>query len=113
MDPRRPVSVAAALPVATLGAEARSGFLIRTYLHLYAAIVAFTLIEAFLFVTGLATLYLIDSVALLATLWAVWKLPSVPPTGETKKAGLRAVAERTRDLEIVQAMRQVLNTKKK
>jgi hypothetical protein len=28
------------------------GALVRTFLHLYAAIVAFTLIEAFLFVTG-------------------------------------------------------------
>ncbi|MGF6887362.1 MFS family permease [Nocardia sp. GAS34] len=44
-------------------------------------------------VTGLATLYLIDSVALLATLWAVWRLPAVPPTGETRRAGLRAVAD--------------------
>ena len=44
-------------------------------------------------VTGLATLYLIDSVLLLATLWAVWRLPAVPPTGETRRAGLRAVAD--------------------
>ncbi|WP_216895175.1 MFS transporter [Nocardia alni] len=44
-------------------------------------------------VTGLSTLYLIDSIALLATLWAVWRLPSVPPTGETRRAGLRAVAD--------------------
>jgi len=54
MDPGRQETVAAALPVATLGAEARSSFLVRTYLHLYAAIVVFTLIEAFLFMTGLA-----------------------------------------------------------
>jgi FtsH-binding integral membrane protein len=57
MDPRRRQDAAVAaepLPVAQLGAEARSGFLIKTYVHLYAAIVAFTLIEAFLFVTGLA-----------------------------------------------------------
>jgi hypothetical protein len=63
-DRRRPESVAAALPVATLGAEARSGFLVRTYLHLYAAIVAFTLIEAFLFVTGLARLIAIGMMSM-------------------------------------------------
>jgi len=65
-DPRRQESVAAAIPVATLGAEARSGFLVRTYLHLYAAIVAFTLIEAFLFVTGLAR---VIAIGMLGTSW--------------------------------------------
>jgi MFS family permease len=44
-------------------------------------------------VAGLATLYLIDSIALLATLWAVWRLPSVPPAGQARRAGLRAVAD--------------------
>ncbi|WP_232661879.1 MFS transporter [Pseudonocardia sp. TRM90224] len=46
-------------------------------------------------VIGLPTLYLIDAVALLATLWATWRLPSVPPernpTGR-RKAGVREVA---------------------
>lgn len=41
-------------PVAALGTEERSAFLVRTYVHLYGAIVAFTLLEAFLFATGLA-----------------------------------------------------------
>ncbi len=44
-------------------------------------------------VTGLSTLYLIDSVALLATLWAVWRLPAVPPTGAARRAGLGTVIE--------------------
>jgi len=66
--PRRQESVAVALPVATRGVEARSGFLVRTYLHLYAAIVAFTLIEAFLFVTGLARLI---TIGMLSTSWLV------------------------------------------
>ena len=68
MDPRRQQSVAVALPVATLGAEVRSRFLVRTYLHLYAAIVAFTLIEAFLFVTGLARLI---AIGMLSVSWLV------------------------------------------
>ncbi|MFC9993422.1 MFS transporter [Nocardia sp. NPDC127526] len=42
-------------------------------------------------VTGLSTLYLLDAVALLATLWATWKLPAIPPTGESRRAGLREV----------------------
>ncbi|MFI5780268.1 MFS transporter [Nocardia sp. NPDC051570] len=44
-------------------------------------------------VAGLSTLYLLDSVALLATLWAVWRLPPVPPTGAVRRAGLRTVVE--------------------
>jgi uncharacterized protein len=65
---RRPQAVAAALPVARMGAEARSTFLVRTYLHLYAAIVAFTLIEAFLFVTGLAR---VIAIGMLSVSWLV------------------------------------------
>jgi uncharacterized protein len=40
--------------VAALPADARASFITRTYVHLYGAIVAFTLFEAFLFTTGLA-----------------------------------------------------------
>ncbi|MGE3289212.1 MAG: MFS transporter [Pseudonocardia sp.] len=44
-------------------------------------------------VVGLATLYLLDAIALLATLWAVWRLPPVPPQrGDgPPRAGLREV----------------------
>ncbi len=42
-------------------------------------------------VVGLPTLYLLDAIFLLATLWAVVRLPAVPPLGEVTKAGLRAV----------------------
>ncbi|HLU57934.1 MAG TPA: MFS transporter [Pseudonocardia sp.] len=46
-------------------------------------------------VVGLPTLYLLDALALLATLWATWKLPPVPPEtrGERRKAGLREIGE--------------------
>ncbi|WP_433661586.1 MFS transporter [Nocardia sp. CA-128927] len=44
-------------------------------------------------VVGLSTLYLIDSIALLATIWAVWKLPALPPTGSARKAGFRTVLD--------------------
>ncbi|MFI9506116.1 MFS transporter [Nocardia sp. NPDC052566] len=44
-------------------------------------------------VIGLPTLYLLDAIALLATLWAVWRLPALPPTGTARKAGLRTVLD--------------------
>lgn len=40
---------------------------------------------------GLETLYLIDTVFLFATLWAVIKLPAVPPASAGQRAGLRSV----------------------
>ncbi|AQA23371.1 transmembrane secretion effector family protein [Rhodococcus sp. MTM3W5.2] len=43
--------------------------------------------------TGLAVLYLVDAVALMATLWAVLRLPALPPTGTATRAGLRAVLD--------------------
>ncbi|WP_028476140.1 MFS transporter [Nocardia sp. CNY236] len=42
---------------------------------------------------GLSTLYLIDAIALLATLWAVWRLPALPPTGSVRRAGFRTVLD--------------------
>jgi MFS family permease len=45
-------------------------------------------------VVGLPTLYLIDAIALLATLWATWRLPSLPPeTAVKRRAGARQVIE--------------------
>lgn len=43
-------------------------------------------------VFGLATLYLIDTVALALSVWAVWRLPSFPPAGDSRRAGFREVA---------------------
>ncbi|MFC8178504.1 MFS transporter [Rhodococcus sp. 14-2470-1b] len=40
---------------------------------------------------GLETLYLIDTVFLFATLWAVIKLPAIPPSTAGQRAGLRSV----------------------
>lgn len=42
---------------------------------------------------GLPTLYLLDAIALLATLWATWRLPPVPPeTGTRRRAGIKEIA---------------------
>ncbi|MCU1684912.1 MAG: major facilitator transporter [Amycolatopsis sp.] len=45
-------------------------------------------------VVGLSTLYLVDTVALTVTLFAVWKLPALPPTnGPSRRAGIRDVVD--------------------
>ena len=46
-------------------------------------------------VIGLSTLYLLDAIALLATLWATWRLPPVPPEASSgrRRAGIREVVE--------------------
>ncbi|HIW66634.1 MAG TPA: MFS transporter [Candidatus Dietzia merdigallinarum] len=44
-------------------------------------------------VLGLETLYLLDSIALLATLYAVFRLPPQPVTGTRPSMGLRSVIE--------------------
>ena len=54
------------VPVSSLDSEARAAFLIRTYLHLFGAIVAFTILEALFLATGLA---LPIAGALLGTSW--------------------------------------------
>ncbi|GAB2715120.1 MFS transporter [Nocardia thraciensis] len=59
----------------------------------FGAIAGPVLAGALIPLTGLSMLYLLDAIALLATLWAVWRLPSVPPTGTQRRAGLRTVVE--------------------
>jgi MFS family permease len=47
-------------------------------------------------VIGLPELYLIDAIALLATLWATWRLPEMPPAaaeGRRQRAGIREIAD--------------------
>ncbi len=45
-------------------------------------------------VLGFAWLYFIDAVTLLATFWAVWKLPHLPPLGEPgSRAGFRSIVD--------------------
>lgn len=50
--------------------------------------------------TSLSTLYLVDSVLLLATLWAVLRLPAVAPTVAGQRAGLREVVDGFRYLAV-------------
>lgn len=60
-------------------------------------------------VIGLAELYLIDAIALCAAVWAVWRLPALPPltsgaAARRRRAGWREVAEGFRHI----TARQVL-----
>ena len=55
-------------PVAMLQTDARSQFITRTYTHLFGAMVAFTLIEVWLFSTGLAETI---ARAILGTSWLI------------------------------------------
>jgi MFS family permease len=49
---------------------------------------------ALLPVLGLSTLYLLDSVALVLTLYSVWRLPPLPPlSGASRRAGLRDITD--------------------
>ncbi|HEY8457855.1 MAG TPA: MFS transporter [Actinopolymorphaceae bacterium] len=58
------------------------------------AIVGPMLAGALIPVTGLPLLYLIDACALSVTLWAVWRLPPLPPLdGAPRRAGIRHVLE--------------------
>jgi FtsH-binding integral membrane protein len=41
-------------PIEALGTDARAGFIVRTYNHLFGAIILFTLLEVFYFQSGLA-----------------------------------------------------------
>jgi MFS family permease len=54
-------------------------------------------------VVGLPTLYLLDAIALLATLWATWRLPPVPPAapeGRRQRAGFREIVDGFRYLAL-------------
>jgi MFS family permease len=60
----------------------------------FGAVLGPLLAGAFIPVLGLPTLYLIDAVGLCLTMWAVWKLPPLPPlAGPTRRAGLADVLD--------------------
>jgi MFS family permease len=49
-------------------------------------------------VLGFSSLYLVDTICLFATVWAVLLLPAMPPEGVTGRAGLRSVLDGLRYL---------------
>jgi len=67
----------------------------------FGAVLGPLLAGAFIPILGLSTLYLIDAIGLCLTLWAVWKLPPLPPlSGRTRRAGLADVIEGFRYLGV-------------
>jgi MFS family permease len=60
----------------------------------FGAVLGPLLAGAFIPILGLSTLYLIDAVGLCLTVWAVWKLPPLPPlSGQVRRAGLADVVD--------------------
>ena len=67
----------------------------------FGAVLGPMLAGALMPVVGLSTLYLADAIALTLTIWAVWKLPSMPPlNGPSRRAGLRDVVDGFRYLAL-------------
>ncbi|WP_434026035.1 MFS transporter [Streptomyces graminofaciens] len=88
-SPARNASVARLVPAGELAAAAALGSTVMQLGLVAGPLLAGALIP----VIGLAELYLIDALALCVTLWAVYKLPSLPPqdTSTTRRAGWREV----------------------
>jgi MFS family permease len=88
--PTRSAVIARLVPVELLP----SAVAIGSTMVQFGAVLGPLLAGALLPVLGLATLYLIDTIALAITLVAVWKLPPLPPlNGPSRRAGLRDVVD--------------------
>ncbi|MFD6393254.1 MFS transporter [Nocardia sp. NPDC060259] len=88
-QPTRSAAIARLLPPEQIAAASSLSMTVQNVGMIAGPVLAGLLIP----VLGLPTLYLIDAIALLATVWAVWKLPAFPPTGDQRRAGLRAVVD--------------------
>jgi MFS family permease len=88
-SPARNASVARLVPAGELAAATALGSTVMQLGLVAGPLLAGALIP----VIGLAELYLIDALALCVTLWAVHRLPSLPPpdTATTRRAGWREV----------------------
>ncbi|HEX5119253.1 MAG TPA: MFS transporter [Pseudonocardiaceae bacterium] len=96
-QPARSASVARLVPVSLLPASNA----VFTTVFNFGAVLGPLLAGAFIPVLGLPTLYLIDALGLCLTMWAVWKLPPLPPlAGPTRRAGLRDVLDGFRYLSV-------------
>ncbi|MEU5364099.1 MFS transporter [Streptomyces sp. NPDC005925] len=87
--PARSASVARLVPEGQLPAASALGSTVMQTGQIVGPLLAGALIP----VVGLAELYLIDAVALCVTLWAVYRLPPLPPlvANAKRRAGLREV----------------------
>ncbi|GGW13002.1 MFS transporter [Streptomyces capoamus] len=88
-SPARSASVARLVPAEQLAAANALGSTVMQTGLVAGPLLAGALIP----VIGLPELYLIDALALCVTVWAVFRLPALPPLGErARRAGLREVA---------------------
>jgi Transmembrane secretion effector len=86
--PARSASVARLVPIGELPAAIALNSTVMQAGWIAGPLAAGALIP----VIGLPTLYLLDAVALTATIWAVWRLPALPPLhSEARRAGWRDV----------------------
>ncbi|WP_433624913.1 MFS transporter [Nocardia sp. CA-120079] len=88
-QPTRSAAIPRLLPTEHLAAASALSMTVQQTGAIAGPVLAGVLIP----VVGLSTLYLIDAIALLATIWAVWRLPAIPPTGTARKAGIRTVLD--------------------
>ena len=89
-SPTRSASVARLVPLRMLPAANALNATVMQVGQIVGPLLAVALIP-FL---GLSTLYLIDSLALLAAVGAVWRLPALPPlSGVRRRAGVREVVD--------------------
>jgi len=87
-QPTRQATIARLVPADLLPAAAVMGGTVGTFAMVMGPLLAGALIP----VLGLPTLYLIDAVGLCLTLWAVTKLPALPPAdGVARRAGLAEI----------------------
>lgn len=88
--PTRNAAVARVVSEELLPQAAALNMTVMTFGALVGPMVASALIPAL----GLSTLYLIDALALLGTLWLVWRMPALPPlSGQVRAAGLRDILD--------------------
>ncbi|MDJ0393833.1 MFS transporter [Rhodococcus sp. G-MC3] len=88
-QPTRSAIIPRLLPGEQLPAANSLNMTVMSFGAIAGPLVAGTMIP----LAGLKALYLIDSIALFATLWAVIRLPKVPPAEAGRRAGLRSVIE--------------------
>ncbi|MEV6244557.1 MFS transporter [Lentzea sp. NPDC051838] len=88
--PARSASIARLVPAELLPSAGALGSTVMQF----GAVLGPLLAGALMPVVGLSTLYLVDAIALVVTVYAVWKLPSMPPLdGVVRRAGLRDVLD--------------------
>ncbi|MGC5568664.1 MFS transporter [Streptomyces sp. FR-108] len=103
-SPARQASIARLVPKEELAAANALGSTVMQTGLVAGPLLAGALIP----VVGLAELYLIDAVALCATVWAVYRLPALPPlataAAKAGRAGLKGIAEGFRYISLHQVL---------